>query len=176
MAQQIAPPLRGGPGEARNPVPRHRDLKQAYAAYSFNLRPTVLLTLTVREPKGSSGGWRVSESVLIKKANLLLLWINADLFGRKFLKNGSGLKGFGCIEEQANHQPHAHLAITTPMPPKRFQRFRKALHQKIKKIDLFESTGTDIRLINGDDVDYWRVGNYIAKDGHMITLGPEGIW
>lgn len=159
-----------------NEAPYSRQaLKQAYAIFAFNKRPTVLLTLTVKEPKGKYGNGLVSENTLLNKANLLLKWVNADLYGRKFLKNGKGLQGFGSIEKQSNGQPHTHLAITSPVPPKQFLKLKKSLFEKIKKIDLFEASGTDVRMIDTGDVDYWRVGGYIAKEGRMVTLGAEGI-
>ena len=150
-------------------------LQQAYSTLSFQQRPTALLTLTVKEPKGDHGRWLVSDDVLLRKANLLIHWINVELFGRKYQKNGKGLKGFGSIEKQASYQPHVHLAVTSPMPPKHFVKLKNALFEKIKKINLFEDSGVDLRLIGGDDTDHWRVGKYIAKDGRMLTLGTDGI-
>lgn len=150
-------------------------MKQAYSKLSFQKRPTVLLTLTVKEPKGDHGNWLVSDELFIQKANLLLRWINAELYGRKFKKKEAGLTGFGCLEKQANQQPHTHLAITTRLAPKTIKKMKNALYQKIKKINLFEADGVDFQVIGGSDSDFWRVGAYIAKEGRMVTLGPDGI-
>lgn len=150
-------------------------IQQAYSTFSFQQRPTVLLTLTVKEPKGDYGSWLVPDDVLLRKANLLIHWVNIELFGRKYQKNGKGLTGFGSIEKQANHQPHTHLAITSTMPPKRFLKFKQVLFEKIKKINLFESSGVDLQPVKSGDADYWRVGAYVAKGGRMLTLGASGI-
>lgn len=150
-------------------------LQQAYSTFSFQQRPSVLLTLTVKEPKGKHGHWLVSDDVLLRKTNMLIHWINSELFGRKYRKNGKGLKAFGSIEKQSNLQPHIHFAITNRMPPKQFLKFKKILLEKIRKIKLFEEHGVDVQLIGSSDADAWRVGQYIAKDGRMLTLGPEGI-
>lgn len=169
MNQQLTPTM---PNQA---LFSRQALKQAYSIFAFEKRPSVLLTLTVKEPKGIYGNGLVSENTLITKANMLFKWVNADLFGRKFLKRGRGLQGFGSIEQQTNGQPHTHLAITSQIPPKRFLKFKKSLFEKIKKIDLFEANGTDIRMIGTDDADYWRIGSYITKNGRTVTLGAEGI-
>ena len=83
---------------------------------------------------------------------------------------------FGCIEKQANHQPHLHLAITNPMPPKFYLKAKKVLFKKLKKFSLFHESGTDLRLIGGDDADYWRIGDYLGKDGRLLTMGPAGVY
>ena len=152
-----------------------KSIQKAYSMLAFQQRPTALLTLTVKEPKGKHGGWLVSDSKLLSSANLLLRWVNAELYGRKFQKRGLGLEGFGSLEKQSNSQPHIHLAITSAMPPKRFTKMKSSILSKIEKLPLFEKSGIDVQLIGNSDADSWRVGNYVAKEGNMLTLTGGGI-
>lgn len=175
------PPHRGDLGAAQQQYPFYVDpaLKRAWSKFSFQQRPTVLLTLTVKEPKihpGKDRGSHVIPDVtLIRKATQLIHYVSCDLFGRSYEKHNKGLTGFGCIEKQLNHQPHLHLAITTSMPPRRLLAFQKSLFKKAGKFRLFEKSGIDLKPINGNDEDYWRVGNYVAKGGRMLLLAPNGI-
>jgi len=181
MTEQIDSPRWGGLKQDEPITPyqeapfNRRAIQRGYSTFARQQRPTALLTLTVKEPKGKHGGWLVTANSLLQKANLFFHWVNADLFGRKYQKKGLGLTGFGCIENQANHQPHAHLAITTPMLRNFFQKLKETIFRKIEKISLFEARGTDIQLIGNSDEDFLRVGDYLAKNGRMVTLGTDGI-
>ena len=157
-----------------SPFNRH-EMQQAYSQLALEQQPTTLLTLTVKEPTGKHGNWRIPVDTLISKGNLLLLWVNSELFGKKFKKNGFGLTGFGCIENQANHQPHLHLAITNPMPPNRLVKLKEAVFEKIQKFKLFDPRGVDVRPIGDSDEDFSAIGYYLAKEGQMVTLGADGV-
>jgi len=183
----VQTPQRGVLGEAQSPMIKYETtaftrepLKRGMSRLAFDTKPTALLTLTVQEPRiryrNDDGRWLVPDQTLMKKANNLLHFINSDLFGSKYRDKNKGFKGFGCIEKQANHQPHLHLAITNPMPPKLYLKAKKVLFKKLKKFSLFHESGTDFRLIGGDDADYWRLGNYLGKGGRLLTMGPTGVY
>jgi len=154
-------------------------MKQAYSNMAFQTKPTVLLTITVKEPKlrsrNDNGRWLVSDAQFLKKANDLMHWVNVELFGRKYKKNNKGLTGFGSIEKQASNQPHLHLAIDTKMPPMRFIALKRVFIEKCEKINLFNSNGIDLSLIGGSEADYFQVGAYVAKGGDMLFLSGDGI-
>jgi len=151
-------------------------MQRAYSAFSRKQNPTALLTLTVKEPRSESVNWQVPDNTLLRKANSLFHWINAELFGRKYLKRGLGLIGFGCIEKQSNHQPHVHLAITSGVPLEKFTKFENVLFNKVKKISLFDKSGIDLQPIESTEADSARVGNYLAKGDRMLTLGADGLY
>lgn len=187
MNTVIQTPRWGVLGEAQQPMINYeataftRDaLKKGMSRLAFDTMPSALLTLTVQEPRlryrNDDGRWLVPDRTLLKKANDLLHYVNSDLFGSKYRDRSMGLKGFGCIEKQVNHQPHLHLAITSPMPPKLYMKTKKVLSKKLKKFSLFHESGTDFRMIGGEDADYWRVGGYLGKGGRLLTMGPGGVY
>lgn len=155
-------------------------LKAGMSQMAYRLKPTALLTLTVKEPRlrrrNDDGQWLVSDLKLLREANFLLYCVNSAVFGRKYQKHGVGLTGFGCIETQANHQPHLHLAITNAMPPKRFLKIDRAISLKSQKTKYFTEAGIDFRLVGGEDADRWRLGSYLGKEGRLMTLGPGGVY
>jgi hypothetical protein len=187
MTTLIKSPQRGVLGKAQTYINQYqatvytRDaLKAGVSKMAFQQMPTALLTLTVKEPKlrsrNDDGRWLVPDATLIRKAGYLLHFVNSAVFGHQYQKHGKGLSGFGCIEKQANHQPHLHLAMTDFMPPKQFLKIKKIITTKIKKFSLFNEAGTDFRLIGGDDSDYWQLGNYLGKDGRLVLFGTDGVY
>lgn len=180
-------PRRGALGEAQTYINQYqttvhtRDaFKAGLSKMSFQQKPTAMLTLTVKEPKlqyrNDDGRWLVPDATLMRKAGYLLHFVNIEIFGRQYQNHGKGLSGFGCIEKQSSYQPHLHLAITNSMPPKQFVKIKKMITKKIKKFSLFNEAGTDFRFVGGDDADYWRLGDYLGKDGRLVLFGADGLY
>ena len=151
-------------------------MREAYSELSRQQRPTALLTLTVKEPNSPHAKWQVPDSTLLRNVNKLLYWVNIKMFGGKFMKKGLGLMGFGCIEKQANYQPHVHMAITSGVPLEKFFEFQNVVFEKAQKISLFDKSGIDLQSITASDADYTRVGDYLAKGGRMLMLGADGLY
>ena len=183
--QRKSPPQRGGLGCAQSPTPHdgypfsRTKLKNGWVALGFQQTPTALLTITVKEPKLQksrySTRWQIRDFELLTYANKLIHWTNADVFGRNYKKRGLGLTGFGCLEYQSNLQPHLHLAIANSMSPSLFDQLSEAIFNKCKKIPIFHRAGIDWVRIEESPEDHLRVAKYLAKEGDMLILGPNGI-
>lgn len=157
------------------PLTGYKLIQHEYAKFSVRQKPKALLTLTVKEPKGKFGNWKVSDRKLLRSTNRLLHWVNSAMFGRNYKKNRKYLSGFGGLEYQSNEQPHIHLALSSPMPPKLLVKLKKILFEKVKKIALFDVRGIDLKLINDDPQDHYRVGAYVMKGGRSVILDENGI-
>lgn len=142
-------------------------------------RPTAMLTLTVKEPRLShrydNGRWLIKDANLLRTATKLLHFVNSSIFGKQYKKSGTFLTGFGCIAPQKNHQPHLHLLIDNPMPAEQFLRISFIVKEKIKKLKLFNTTGTDFQVIKDTKEDYLRIGDYIGREGKLVVFDGNGL-
>jgi|SRR5690554_3661016 len=155
-------------------------IKRGTSQFAFKSRPTAFLTLTVKEPwikyRHENGKWLIKETTLIKTASDLLHYVNRDCYGRNYRKNEKGLYGWGQIAPQKNHQPHLHLLILNKhISPLHFLKLSRSIKSKVQKLNLFDTNGTDFRLIGGEDSDHFRIGDYIGREGYTVTFDRNGI-
>ena len=146
-----------------------------WSHYIFCNPPSYFITITFKDSSFNRypTKWRYSDDEAISLTNRLLHFVNHQIFGRRYKQKNRFLHGVGCLEYQANHNPHFHLLINNKFLP--LYRIERAFLSKIQKFNIFDSSGFDYQKVNPDDIDLWRISKYVTKAGKMVVLGKDGI-